>query len=119
VLVCLRELCRSFLGRKAHDSDHTIVSSDSLGSVTFWDGTSLAQKQSFQAHKADGMCMAIGPVSLLSLAVDEADGRTVEQCLLRVPTSEFVNSPPSLPRLANLDGFSPAPNGYIRMMSDL
>lgn len=44
-------------------SDHTIVTSDSLGSVTFWDGASLAQKQTFRSHKADGMCMAIGPVS--------------------------------------------------------
>ena len=34
--------------------DHTIVTSDSLGNVVFWDGTSMAQKQSFQAHKADG-----------------------------------------------------------------
>jgi hypothetical protein len=43
-------------------SDHTIVTSDSLGSVTFWDGASLAQKQTFRSHKADGMCLAIGPV---------------------------------------------------------
>ena len=45
---------------------HTIVTSDSLGSVTFWDGVSLAQKQTFRSHKADGMCMSIGPVSLRS-----------------------------------------------------
>lgn len=49
-------------------SDHTIVTSDSLGSVTFWDGASMAQKQSFQAHKADGMCLVIGPVSPKLLA---------------------------------------------------
>lgn len=63
VLVFFRELTSLRYTIAADGSDHTIVSSDSLGSVTFWDGTSLAQKQSFQAHKADGMCMAIGPVS--------------------------------------------------------
>ncbi|WWD20897.1 hypothetical protein CI109_105375 [Kwoniella shandongensis] len=41
--------------------DNNIVTSDSLGNVTFWDGVSLAQKQNFRAHKADGMCMTIGP----------------------------------------------------------
>ena len=38
-----------------------IVTSDSLGNVTFWDGESMAQRQSFKAHKADAMCMVIGP----------------------------------------------------------
>jgi len=42
-------------------SDGTIVTSDSLGSVTFWDPATMSQRQSFRAHKADGMCMAIGP----------------------------------------------------------
>lgn len=46
--------------------DHTIVTADSLGSVGFWDGASLAQKQIFRAHKADAMCMTMG-----------ADGRSV------------------------------------------
>ncbi|ORX40916.1 quinon protein alcohol dehydrogenase-like superfamily [Kockovaella imperatae] len=41
--------------------DGTIVTSDSLGSVTFWDGSSLAQKNSFKAHKADAMCLVVGP----------------------------------------------------------
>ncbi|ORY26812.1 WD40-repeat-containing domain protein [Naematelia encephala] len=41
--------------------NHTIITSDSLGSVTFWDGASMAQRQSFRAHKADAMCMVIGP----------------------------------------------------------
>lgn len=42
--------------------DHTIVTSDSLGSVTFWDGASFAQRQTFSAHSADGMCLTVGPV---------------------------------------------------------
>lgn len=41
--------------------DHTIVTSDSLGSIIFWDGASLAQKKSFKAHKADGMVLIPGP----------------------------------------------------------
>nr|XP_019007732.1 uncharacterized protein I206_07366 [Kwoniella pini CBS 10737]OCF46513.1 hypothetical protein I206_07366 [Kwoniella pini CBS 10737] len=41
--------------------DHNFVTSDSLGNVTFWDGQSMAQKQMFRAHKADGMCLTIGP----------------------------------------------------------
>lgn len=39
--------------------DHTIVTADSLGTVSFWDGASMAQKQTFRAHKADAMCMTI------------------------------------------------------------
>lgn len=46
--------------------DHTVVTADSLGTVAFWDGASMAQKQTFRAHKADAMCMAIS-----------ADGRAV------------------------------------------
>ncbi|KAJ9098622.1 hypothetical protein QFC21_004269 [Naganishia friedmannii] len=42
-------------------ADHTIVSSDSLGTVTFWDGKSQAQLQTFQAHAADALCLTIGP----------------------------------------------------------
>ncbi|WWC92534.1 uncharacterized protein L201_007493 [Kwoniella dendrophila CBS 6074] len=41
--------------------DHNFVTSDSLGNVTFWDGQSMAQQQNFRAHKADGMCLTIGP----------------------------------------------------------
>ncbi|WRT70913.1 uncharacterized protein IL334_007912 [Kwoniella shivajii] len=41
--------------------DHNFVTSDSLGNVTFWDGATMAQKQNFRAHKADGMCLTIGP----------------------------------------------------------
>ncbi|WVR08787.1 hypothetical protein IAU60_005845 [Kwoniella sp. DSM 27419] len=41
--------------------DHNFVTSDSLGNVTFWDGASMAQKQNFRAHKADGICLTIGP----------------------------------------------------------
>lgn len=47
-----------------HDgSDGTIISADSLGQVTFWDGKSLAQIKSFKAHAADAQCLVIAPVS--------------------------------------------------------
>ncbi len=42
-------------------NDHTIITTDSLGFVTFWDGRSLAVVQTFQAHKADAQCLVIGP----------------------------------------------------------
>lgn len=41
--------------------DGTFVTSDSLGSVAFWDPVTMAQRQSFRPHKADGMCLVIGP----------------------------------------------------------
>lgn len=41
--------------------DGTFVTSDSLGSVAFWDPVTMAQRQSFRPHKADGMCLTIGP----------------------------------------------------------
>jgi hypothetical protein len=44
-------------------SDGTIISADSLGQVTFWDGKSLAQIKSFKAHAADALCLVISPVS--------------------------------------------------------
>jgi hypothetical protein len=84
-------------------SDHTIVTSDSLGSVTFWDGASMAQKQTFSAHKADGMCLTIGPVgsSYSRVVIHSADvNRTEQQSTLPVQTNESVNSP-TCPRPLN------------------
>lgn len=43
--------------------DHTIISGDSMGNVKFWDGYMGTQLQSLPAHKADILCLAIGPVS--------------------------------------------------------
>lgn len=42
-------------------SDHTIISADALGDVTFWDGRSMAPSQTLKAHLADAMCLAVGP----------------------------------------------------------
>ncbi|WVQ95410.1 hypothetical protein IAU59_002507 [Kwoniella sp. CBS 9459] len=62
--------------------DHNFVTSDSLGNVTFWDGASMAQKQNFRAHKADGMCLTVGP-----------GGRTVFTSGPDQRICQFVNVP--------------------------
>ncbi|WVQ77610.1 hypothetical protein IAR50_007298 [Cryptococcus sp. DSM 104548] len=41
--------------------DNSVVTTDSLGNITFWDPITLAQKQTFRAHKADIMALTIGP----------------------------------------------------------
>ncbi|KAF9201809.1 U3 small nucleolar RNA-associated protein [Haplosporangium sp. Z 27] len=41
-------------------SNGTVVSGDSLGHVKFWDGESTTMIQSFNAHGADVLCLAIG-----------------------------------------------------------
>ncbi|KAK7463831.1 U3 small nucleolar RNA-associated protein [Stygiomarasmius scandens] len=41
--------------------DGTIVSGDSLGMIKFWDSRTCTQLQSFQAHGADVLCLAVGP----------------------------------------------------------
>jgi len=74
-------------------SDHTIVTSDSLGSVTFWDGASMAQKQHFSAHKADGMCLLIGPVSYIVSVKAELTIRAGKQSTPRALTNGSVSSP--------------------------
>ncbi|KAL4068329.1 WD40-repeat-containing domain protein [Scleroderma yunnanense] len=42
-------------------ADGTIISGDSLGIVKFWDSMTCTQLQSFTAHGADILCLAIGP----------------------------------------------------------
>lgn len=42
--------------------DGTIISGDSLGMVKFWDSRTCTQLQTFKAHGADVLCMAIDPV---------------------------------------------------------
>lgn len=48
-------------------SDGTIISGDSMGQVKFWDGHTCTQMQSFSAHGADVLCLAISSVSSLHL----------------------------------------------------
>ena len=45
--------------------DSTIVSGDLLGMVTFWDVRMCIQLQSFYAHSADVLYLAIRPICTL------------------------------------------------------
>jgi len=53
--------------------DGTIVSGDSLGMVKFWDSVTCTQLQTFTAHSADVLALAIGPQgdSLYTAGVDQ------------------------------------------------
>lgn len=53
--------------------DGTIVSGDSLGMVKFWDSVTCTQLQTFTAHGADVLALAIGPQgdSLYTAGVDQ------------------------------------------------
>src|SRR6516162_10492513 len=44
--------------------DGTIISGDSLGMVKFWDSRTCTQIHSFQGHKADVLCLSVGPVCI-------------------------------------------------------
>ena len=46
-------------------SNHAIISGDSMGNVKFWDGNMGTQLCSIRAHRADVLCLAIGPASAL------------------------------------------------------
>jgi U3 small nucleolar RNA-associated protein 4 len=66
---CVTKMTTDRLGREqtlvwavAVLSDHTIISGDSMGVVKFWDGVMGTQLQSHKAHKADVLCMTVGPV---------------------------------------------------------
>ncbi|GAA5858707.1 hypothetical protein JCM1840_006524 [Sporobolomyces johnsonii] len=66
--------------------DGTVVSGDSMGNVKFWDGEMGTQSQSFRAHKADVLCLALGSdgTSLFTSGVDQ---KTVEFRLVTVASS--------------------------------
>ncbi|KAF9897740.1 U3 small nucleolar RNA-associated protein, partial [Lobosporangium transversale] len=53
-------------------SNGVIVSGDSLGHVKFWDGSNTTMIQSFNAHGADVLCLAVGKdaTSVFSAGVD-------------------------------------------------
>ena len=53
-------------------SDGTIVSGDSMGIVKFWDSKTCTQLNTFQAHGADVLCLAVSPVSPFTSKFDLA-----------------------------------------------
>ncbi|KAF5384706.1 hypothetical protein D9757_006197 [Collybiopsis confluens] len=51
---------RTLVWTVATTGDGIIISGDSLGMVKFWDSRTSTQIQSFQAHGADVLCLAVG-----------------------------------------------------------
>lgn len=53
-------------------SDFTIISGDSRGRLTFWDGKVGAQIESYQSHRADilAVCLSESETSLYCAGVD-------------------------------------------------
>ncbi|BGP25884.1 U3 small nucleolar RNA-associated protein 4 [Rhodotorula toruloides] len=72
--------------------DGTVVSGDSMGNVKFWDGKMGTQTQSFRAHKADVLALALGSdgTSIFTSGVDQ---KTVEFRLVTVASSRVHGVP--------------------------
>ncbi|GAA6050690.1 hypothetical protein JCM3770_000894 [Rhodotorula araucariae] len=70
----------------------TVVSGDSMGNVKFWDGTNGTQAQSFKAHKADVLALALGSdgTSLFTSGVDQ---KTTEFRLVTVASARVHDVP--------------------------
>lgn len=70
----------------------TVVSGDSMGNVKFWDGSNGTQAQSFKAHKADVLALALGSdgTSLFTSGVDQ---KTTEFRQVTVGSSRIHDVP--------------------------
>ncbi|BGP41474.1 U3 small nucleolar RNA-associated protein [Rhodotorula kratochvilovae] len=70
----------------------TVVSGDSMGNVKFWDGSNGTQAQSFKAHKADVLALALGSdgTSLFTSGVDQ---KTTEFRLVTVASARVHDVP--------------------------
>ncbi|GAA5909379.1 hypothetical protein JCM8208_005722 [Rhodotorula glutinis] len=70
----------------------TVVSGDSMGNVKFWDGSNGTQAQSFKAHKADVLALALGSdgTSLFTSGVDQ---KTTEFRQVTVASSRIHDVP--------------------------
>ncbi|BGP17760.1 hypothetical protein JCM10213_005342 [Rhodosporidiobolus nylandii] len=73
-------------------AEGTVVSGDSMGNVKFWDGANGTQTQSFRAHKADVLALALGSdgTSLFTSGVDQ---KTTEFRLVTVASSRVHDLP--------------------------
>lgn len=70
----------------------TVVSGDSMGNVKFWDSSNGTQAQSFKAHKADVLALALGSdgTSLFTSGVDQ---KTTEFRQVTVASSRVHDVP--------------------------
>lgn len=71
-------------------SDGTVVTGDSLGHVKFFDARTATLLQTFTAHQADVLCMAISPLGS-SVYTSGVDQRTVEFTLISSGTTDTAN----------------------------
>ncbi|GAA5855861.1 hypothetical protein JCM9279_003344 [Rhodotorula babjevae] len=70
----------------------TVVSGDSMGNVKFWDGSNGTQAQSFKAHKADVLALALGSDGS-SLFTSGVDQKTTEFRQVTVGSSRIHDVP--------------------------
>jgi hypothetical protein len=105
--------------------DGTIISGDSLGVVKFWDSRTCTQLQSFQAHGADVLCLAIGPVSLRCCEIMSLFSKTFHVIDRKAKQSivqgwiKRLHNFPSLSQIAQMDdGFNLAHVVCILMTYD-
>ncbi|EIN13583.1 WD40 repeat-like protein [Punctularia strigosozonata HHB-11173 SS5] len=74
--------------------DGTIISGDSMGMVKFWDSRTCTQLQSFPAHGADVLCMAISPEGS-TVYTSGVDQKIAQFSLVRTAStgSSFLHQP--------------------------
>lgn len=72
-------------------NDHTIISCDSVGNVTFWDGRALTPNQVIKAHSADAMCIAIN-ASGTSVFTSGPDQKIAEFIRVSSEVSDNINA---------------------------
>ncbi|KAJ7783542.1 WD40-repeat-containing domain protein [Mycena maculata] len=71
--------------------DGTIVSGDSLGMVKFWDSRTCTQLQTFQAHGADVLCLAVDPTGT-AVYTSGVDQKISQFCFVKTSGGEKVSS---------------------------
>lgn len=71
--------------------DGTIISGDSLGMVKFWDSRTCTQLQSFNAHGADVLCIAISPEGK-AIYTSGVDQKTIQFSIINTSSEKGSSS---------------------------